>query len=195
MEWDTKQDIFIITPNISSRPFTKRGILSTINSLYDPLGLASPVILQGRLIQREILSNNSDLAKFEWDDKLPSSYFHMWSTWISSLSDVSQFCVSRCFYPLTFKPVRQELHMFSDSSEKAIGHVSFMRSIDSNKRVHVCFVTASSKLCPRAATTMPRLELCAALEASKAASALCHELNKKPDNVYMHTDSKIVLGY
>ena len=195
VEWNTDQDEFVITPNIPSRPFTKRGILSVINSLYDPIGLASPVILQGRLIQREILLNNPELSKYDWDDKLPDSYYSRWSIWISSLSALSEFKVPRGFYPKGFTPFIQELHTFSDSSEMAIGHVSFMRSIDSNFNIHVSFISSSSKLCPRAATTMPRLELCAAVEASKAASALCRDLNCKPDKVFLHTDSKIVIGY
>ena len=70
-----------------------------------------------------------------------------------------------------------------------------MRSIDREGNIFVCFVGASSKLSPRAATTMPRMELNAAVEASKAASGILHELRIKPDEVYLHTDSKIVLGY
>ena len=195
VSWDTQQDVFMITPNIPTRPFTKRGILSTINSLYDPLGLASPVILQGRLIQREILMSGSGLDNFDWDVKLPQNYYSEWSMWISSLSTLSEFRVSRSLYPKEFRPVRQELHTFSDASEKAIGHISFMRSINEDGKIHVCFITASSKLCPRAATTMPRLELCAAMEAGKAASMLYNNLSTKPDAVYLHTDSMIVIGY
>ena len=85
---------------------------------------------------------------------------------------LSEIRVSRGFYPKHFVPIRQELHTFSDASDKAIGHVSYMRSLNKDGEIHICLISASSKLCPRAATTTPRLELCAALEASKAASVL-----------------------
>ena len=42
---------------------------------------------------------------------------------------------------------------------------------------------------------MPRLELCAVLEATKAASVINYELRREPDAVYLYSDSKIVLGY
>ena len=55
------------------RSFTRRGILSIINSLYDPIGLISPVVLQGRFIQRELLlpkdNSESMLHALSLDDK------------------------------------------------------------------------------------------------------------------------------
>ena len=77
--WDTAKDEFCMVPTIPSRPFTKRGLLSVVNSLYDPCNFVSPVTLQGRLIQREVLSSNPLLDKYGWDDQLPSEYFEAWS--------------------------------------------------------------------------------------------------------------------
>ena len=44
--------------NISLRdtPLTRRGILSTISSVFDPLGLASPFLLKGRFYRRSQLT-------------------------------------------------------------------------------------------------------------------------------------------
>ena len=166
-----------------------------INSLYDPANFVSPVVLQGRLIQREILSSGSILDKYGWDDNLPPIYFGAWSKWLQSLEGLKEIKVDRALYPLGFVPVRQELFTFCDASEKAIGHVSYMRSIDESGRVHVRLISAASKLCPRAATSMPRLELCAAVMGSLATQVILSELTTKPDAVYLFTDSKIVLGY
>ena len=193
--WDTKEDVFMISPEIPSRPFTKRGILSTINSLYDPLGLVSPVILKGRLIQRDILMGNSDLESYGWDTKLPQSYFQEWTSWIQSLPTLTGIKVKRALYSTGFCPARQELHTFCDASEKAIGYVSYLKSVDGDGNIEINLISGSSKLCPRAATTMPRLELCAALEASQATNAILSDMAAKPDSVHLHTDSKIVVGY
>ena len=195
VEWNTQKDVFVMNPSIPLKPFTKRGILSSVNSFYDPIGMSSPIVLQARLIQREILSSVKELQSYDWDDILPQKYFSDWSQWLSSLSLLSDFHVPRCFYPLNFNPTNQELHVFSDASENAIGYVAYMRSINKANDVAVCFVTASSKVAPRSATTIPRLELCAALEASRCASALSSALENKPKKIYMHCDSRIVLGY
>ena len=53
--WDAQQDEFFMEVVVPSREFTKRGILSVINSLYDPLGFVSPVVLGGHLFRRKIM--------------------------------------------------------------------------------------------------------------------------------------------
>ena len=58
------------------KPFTRRGVLSTINSIYDPLGLAVPVLLEGRLLLQKLIiigksKNNEKLLG--WDDPLPDA--------------------------------------------------------------------------------------------------------------------------
>ena len=69
-----------------------------------------------------------------------------------------------------------------------------MRS-EFNSDVYVSFVTASSKIAPQAATSIPRLELYAAVSATQCASQLVSELKIKPESVSYFTDSTIVLGY
>lgn len=46
--------------------FTHRGILPTLNSLYDPLGFAATITIQGKFILKELMNENS-----EWDSSLP----------------------------------------------------------------------------------------------------------------------------
>ena len=55
-----------------------------------------------------------------------------------------------------------------------------MRCVNSNEDINVSFVCAGSKVAPRGATSVPRLELCAALEAAVATSSVCMELNINP---------------
>lgn len=39
--WDLKSDSFTFQINGEEKPLTRRGVLATINSLYDPLGFAA----------------------------------------------------------------------------------------------------------------------------------------------------------
>ena len=52
VSWDITADAFTFTVKIGNKPFTKRGVLSIINSLYDPLGIAAPVLIQGKCLLR-----------------------------------------------------------------------------------------------------------------------------------------------
>ena len=48
IQWCVKSDQYMIT--LRERPLTRRGILSTVSSIYDPLGFLSPFILVGKQI-------------------------------------------------------------------------------------------------------------------------------------------------
>ena len=80
-------------------------------------------------------------------------------------------------------------------ADNAIGHVLYIRSVSQDHQVHVSFISSSSKVAPRCATSTPRLELCAAVEATRSVRATTMELERKPDDIYLYSDSKVVLGY
>ncbi|VDI68047.1 Hypothetical predicted protein [Mytilus galloprovincialis] len=42
LSWDVNTDNFLFQLSSENKPITRRGILSTINSLYDPLGFLAP---------------------------------------------------------------------------------------------------------------------------------------------------------
>ena len=46
------EDVFTFKVNIKQKPKTRRGILSTLSSVYDPLGFLAHFILQGRKIAK-----------------------------------------------------------------------------------------------------------------------------------------------
>ena len=52
-----------------------------------------------------------------------------------------------------------ELHVFADASELAIGSVAYLCSVTPDGEVRMSFISVLSKLAPRTATTIPRLEL------------------------------------
>ncbi len=56
-------------------PSTKRGILSKLSKIYDPLGLVSPLTLEGKRIFRDVC----DLT-VPWDADLNSKQLERWKT-------------------------------------------------------------------------------------------------------------------
>ena len=48
IQWNISDDSFTFNIQVNRRPLTKRKMLSSISSIYDPLGLASPFVLKGR---------------------------------------------------------------------------------------------------------------------------------------------------
>ena len=197
--WDAQEDCFIIDVKLPDRPFTKRGILAILHTIYDPLGFVVPVTLAGRLIQRKILPPKEkiteELLSCDWDDLLPQKYVDEWNTWKESLAGLSNLKIQRCIIGNDFINPTRELHVFCDASDAAIGHVIYVKSINHDGRVHIGFLTANSKVAPRAATTTPRLELCAAVDAVLNARSIVSELTYKPSCITFYSDSTAVLGY
>ena len=54
MRWNVESNTFSFTISLAKKPTTRRGILSTVAYLYDPLGLVAPVTLNGKRILQVI---------------------------------------------------------------------------------------------------------------------------------------------
>ncbi|KAK3086675.1 hypothetical protein FSP39_021786 [Pinctada imbricata] len=190
VSWDVATDKFTFQVSKTIHPFTKRGVLATINSLYDPIGFLAPVVIRGKLIMRDIMS-----AGLDWDDPLPSTYNSQWSEWRESLSHLEGITVPRTYADLHSASIlSRDLHIFCDASQNAIAAVAYMKIYDVNGLQHISFVHGKVKVAPKHGHTIPRLELCAAVLATQIKDTITQHL-KCDFKVSMYTDSKIVLGY
>ena len=155
---------FILTPLVlrsstRKKPATRRGILSVICYVYDPLGFVSPCILPAKAIQQDLC-----LKGLGWDDPIPETSKQKWEAWLRELPKLEQFQIPRCFKPQEFSDVKRcELHHFSDASNQGYGAVSYLRQINAGGKVHCSLIMAKSRLAPLKAMTIPRMELSAAV--------------------------------
>ncbi len=95
LQWDLAADTITFQVTTSDKPFTRRGVLSTINSLFDPLGYAAPVSIQGRSILRELNRDSCD-----WDTPLPKEKYEEWMRWKNSLEDLQKLKIPRMYTTL-----------------------------------------------------------------------------------------------
>ena len=58
--WEMASDTFTFSVANTIKPFTRRGVLFTVNSVFDPLGFLAPVTIQGRLLLRELTAELSE---------------------------------------------------------------------------------------------------------------------------------------
>ena len=70
-----------------------------------------------------------------------------------------------------------ELHSFADASTSGFGQCSYVRVKDEDENVHVSLVMGKSHFPPTKFTTIPRLELTAAVVPVKVAVMVQEELN------------------
>ncbi|KAJ8364972.1 hypothetical protein SKAU_G00138030 [Synaphobranchus kaupii] len=191
LRWEIESDTFTFAVSVGDKPFTRRGVLSMVNSLFDPLGMVAPVTIQGRALLRELCTDGT-----KWDSSLPEGRLTEWETWRDSLQDLKNLHIPRTYSSDTLsKAKRIELCVFSDASNKAIGAVAYLRSLDDEGQINVGFVFGKAKLTPRPELTIPRLELCGAVLAVEMAELIQDEMDLELDAVKFYCDSKVVLGY
>ena len=53
-QWDVESDAFTFSAVLKPQPTTRRGILSVVSSVYDPLGFLAPVVLSAKQILQEL---------------------------------------------------------------------------------------------------------------------------------------------
>ena len=192
IKWDLSTDTLGFSVDLPDRPLTRRGILSSVSSLYDPLGLVSPYTLQGKKIIKRLCVDGCD-----WDDPVPDEVVLSWENWKSCLPLLCKVSVPRCYAAgLGQKCVKlYELHHFCDASLDGYGFCSYLRTIVEDGEIASALVMSKAKVTPKRPLTVPRLELTAAAAAVKGSRFLRAELDLPDVREVFWTDSKVVLGY
>ncbi len=179
---------------LQNKPPTRRGVLSTVSSIYDPMVFVALLLLQGKQILQELCREGVD-----WDDPVPESIRVRWEKWRSELAELlllNNLSVQRSFQPEGFEVLKSiELHHFSDASTSEYGQCSYLRMVNNEGKVHCSFVMGKARVSPLKSVTIPRLELTAALVSVKVSNMLHRELNYEAIVDVFWTDSKVVIGY
>ena len=157
--------------------------------LFDPSGFLSAVIVCGKLILKDVVSENSN-----WDEPLPEHILATWRTWSSNLKTLEEIHIPRVTVPLS-TAVRKELWIYSDSSKKAIVAVSYPKVFYKDGSARTWFVLGKARVAPASGHTKPRLELCAAVLAIDISQIAIKHMDMTFDSVKYLTDSRVVLGY
>ncbi|XP_022804737.1 uncharacterized protein LOC111341954 [Stylophora pistillata] len=191
VHWCIESDTLQFRIIMQDKPPTRRGILSTVSSVFDPLGLVAPFILGGKQILQELCRDG-----IGWDDEVPDKLKSEWEKWRAELPALEKLRVPRCHKPQDFDEVKNaELHHFSDACQNGYGQCSYIRLVCEENRVHCSLVMGKSRVTPLKPVTIPRLELTAAVVSSKISCMLRKELDYTQMKEVFWTDSKTVLGY
>nr|XP_039258111.1 uncharacterized protein LOC120334671 [Styela clava] len=191
VQWCIVDDSFTFRITLKDRPFTRRGILSTVCSIYDPFGFIAPVILEGKRTLQELCRD-----KCKWDEPVPYNLKPRWERWRNDLHHLAELKIRRCFKPSNFGEIKEtELHHFSDASTRGYGQCTYLRLTNQKNQIHCSFVMGKSRVAPLKPITIPRLELTAALVSVRVGVMLRQELNFVNIKETYWTDSKVVLGY
>ena len=191
LEWDSQKDDMspAICVSPSYRP-TKRGIISDVAKTYDILGWIAPTVLSMKLLYQQLWRKGH-----EWDETVPPDMMDLHSQWRTELPILSQKRLPRCYSLPNQTIQKQEIHGFSDVSQKAYGAVLYCRTTYSDHPPTIALVTAKTKVAKLNPPTTPRLELCGAVLLTKLLTNVSAVLGISEENCNAWTDSAIVLAW
>ncbi|CAH8494788.1 unnamed protein product [Dicrocoelium dendriticum] len=191
LEWNAETDQFWFRFSVHNCLATRRSILSTISSMFDPLGLVCPLLLPAKVLLQKLCRRG-----LGWDDPLQPSDEQEWKQWINHTLSIGQLSVPRCVLrSIETSEQRAQLHIFSDASEIGYGVVAYLRHTSALGQPYCSLLLAKSRVAPLKATSIPRLELGAAVLAAKVNQILADSLSMSPRDTRYWTDSQIVLHY
>ncbi|XP_068676335.1 uncharacterized protein [Montipora foliosa] len=153
--WDAQSDTFNFKTIATCKPSTNRGVLSTLSSLFDPLGFLSPFVFSAKILLQELWRK-----KLPWDQEIPEPYLTQWRRWLGQLPHVITIEIPRCYKTQTLGTrVTVQLHTFADASQHGYAAVSYLRFVDEREMTHCSFVMGKTRNAPIREWTIPRLEL------------------------------------
>ena len=165
--------------NSGELKLTKRKILSKVARVFDPIGFAAAFLIRQGL---------------DWDEELSSEVSKWWTEFFAEIEDLNNVPFPRSLTPPNTIGL-PTLCIFADASRDAFGACSYLRWEKSSGNYESRFISAKSRVYPLKELTIPRLELQAAVLASRLYKTITEECRLQFERVIFFTDSMIVLTW
>ena len=190
LTWFIKEDCLAINSQIKDEHIvSKRTVLRQIASVYDPLGLYSPVTLRGKLFLQGLWNQ-----KTGWDKHLSERDRIQWYGIHEDLK-----LLPNCQFPRHLGldktgSTKYQLLVFCDASRYAFAAaVYLLQECQDQRRTDLIF--SKTRLVPNRKITIPRLELLAALIGTRCMKFVENELKVEICQKHIWLDSQCVLNW
>ena len=168
---------------------TKRTLLSQVARFYDPIGFAAAFVIRAKISMQELWQIGLD-----WDDELPDDVQERWIQLFKEMQELDKIGFKRCLVPSESSEL-PVLCVFSDASQEAFVACAYIHQRRNEDTYSVNFVAAKSRVAPLKQLTIPRLELQAAVLASRLAKTIVEECTIQFADIKFFTDSSITLAW
>ncbi|GFW40711.1 integrase catalytic domain-containing protein [Trichonephila clavipes] len=188
ISWKPFEECFKFKVSVSAKHiYTKRGVLSVIAKLYDPLIFLGPVIAKVKVFLQQLWQ-----YKLDWDDVLPNSISNEWREFVTTLKCIEEVKINRF---IMADNVRIVLQGFADASEAAYGAVVYLQCFLHNGAAKVSILASKSRVAPIRVISIPLLELCACVLLAQLVKKIRSTLRLNISDIVLHTDSTIALAW
>nr|CAD2206059.1 unnamed protein product [Meloidogyne enterolobii] len=183
--WNIKNDKIIVKfPLINYVKITKRNVLCQLASIFDPLGFASPSLLEAKLFFQSLWE-----SKKEWDENLREEEAKEWIN-ITKAWETPDIELDRRIIQSEY---RCQLHVFSDASKNAYAACVYVLTRN-NDTTMIHLVYARNRLRPKKMPiSIPRMELLGVVIATRIIKFVERQIGIEVNEKYLWCDSKSVL--
>ncbi len=187
--WNMDEDSFVFTSCLPRAASTRRQIPSVISSMFDPLGMIAPYILQAKLFFQALWQ-----MKQGWDEPIPPEHLAPFLEAIKELDDLTSFRESRFYRSVATIPLVIQVHVFGDASLDAFCAVGYFRFLYPDGSIQCCFIMGRTRVAPLRQLSIPKLELQAVL-CVRLLNVIKTEHTYEISSCYLWTDSTTALQW
>ena len=178
--WNTVTDQLAVKGSKPTVCSSKREVLKSIATVFNPLGFFTPATLQGKLFLQELWASEK-----EWDEKLEDEMLHK----CMKLQKENE-CISMVTIPRFIGNSNCQLLCFCDASAKAYASVIYFSS---DAGVNLLF--SKARVAPKKKLGIPRLELLAVLIGVRMLNFVQEQLQLPVEKKFLWTDNQCVLHW
>ena len=185
LQWNSTEDVLAVpaTPAPFDYPITKRNVLKKIATVFDPLGLVSPFIVQAKIMLQELWNQG-----YDWDEEVQDKVANRIQLWFLQLSSLANISIPSCLQDQ--QPAKsKEVVTFADASQQAYGASSYLRCGYEDGTVTSRLIASKSKVAPLTPITVPRLELMAAIVGLRLTQSVSRTLGLPIKAATFYSDS------
>ncbi|XP_065076503.1 uncharacterized protein LOC135700040 [Ochlerotatus camptorhynchus] len=195
MWWSTNSDVFsyklFLERNMDilsgTRRPTKRELLRTMMSVYDPLGLIANYLMFLKMLLQEVWRSG-----VSWDECIAEREWEKWKIWLQFLPKLENLRIPRCYRQKTSVHSSVQLQIFVDASENGYAAVCYFR-FEEDDQIECSLIGAKSRVAPLKFVSIPRLELQAGVIGARLAKAVEQGHSYNITKRFFWTDARDVL--
>ena len=182
IHWSLDEDTIMFKAkdkkNMDRKTWTQRKFLSFVSSFYNPLGIITPFLIRAKILQQELWKHGR-----EWDKAISGDNGKAIKDWVEETELLGTVGVNRLVGGTRLGDTT-ELHVFCDASLEALAAIPYIKTT-SNQGTTIRFLMGKTRVAPLPQTTIPRLELKAALYAARLKKTVEDEMDFRFDKIFL----------
>lgn len=191
LQWDRNEDVAFVKIDeiVVPEKITKRTVLSSIQKLFDPLGIICSALIPVKgILQRAWIS------KMKWDEPLPDEEAAIFRQWVDEIHNLGKIRIRRQIVLDGSERGSWSMHIFCDASKIAYSTVIYIRS-EKDGVVSVRQLISKARVMPVKKMSMPRAETLGCLIGARCGATVKNALGLHDIPTTYYTDSSTALAW